>query len=153
MRVEPNDLSVFLAIARHRSFRKAADEIGVTASALSHSLRTLEEALGLRLLNRTTRSVALTDAGQQLWSRVMPAFRDIDDALDDLNTFRDTPSGTLRINAARASAQIILLPTVTRFLAAYPSIKVGSPPTTPWWIWSRRALTPAFASERSLPRT
>src|SRR5262245_9040321 len=123
-RVEPNDLSVFLAIARHRSFRKAANELGVTASALSHSLRTLEAALGLRLLNRTTRSVALTDAGQRLWSRVPPAFRDIDDALDDLNTFRDTPTGTLRINAARPSTQIILLPTVTRFLAAYPSVNV-----------------------------
>src|SRR5262249_27413417 len=123
-RVEPNDLSVFLAIARHRSFRKAADEIGVTASALSHSLRTLEEALGLRLLNRTTRSVALTEAGQRLWSRVTPAFRDIDDALEDLNTFRDAPTGALRINAALPSAQIILLPMVTRFLAAYPGVSV-----------------------------
>ena len=123
-RVEPNDLSVFLAIARHRSFRRAANEIGVTASALSHSLRTLEEALGLRLFNRTTRSVALTEAGQRLWSRVMPAFRDIDDALDDLNTFRDTPTGTLRINAARPSTQLVLLPTVTRFLAAHPGVNV-----------------------------
>ena len=123
-RVDPNDLSVFLAIARHRSFRKAADEMGVTPSALSHSLRALEEALGLRLLNRSTRSVALTEAGQRLWSRVMPAFRDIDDALDDLNTFRDTPTGTLRINAARPSTQIILLPMVTRFLAAYPGVDV-----------------------------
>jgi DNA-binding transcriptional LysR family regulator len=123
-RVNSNDLSVFLAIARHQSFRKAADEIGVTTSALSHSLRALEEALGLRLLNRTTRSVALTEAGQRLWSRVVPAFRDINDALDDLNTFRDTPTGTLRINAARPSTQIILLPMVTRFLAAYPGVNV-----------------------------
>jgi DNA-binding transcriptional LysR family regulator len=123
-RVNANDLSVFLAIARHQSFRKAADEIGVTTSALSHSLRALEEALGLRLLNRTTRSVALTEAGQRLWSRVVPAFRDIGDALDDLNTFRDTPTGALRINAARPSTQIILLPMVTRFLAAYPGVNV-----------------------------
>ena len=123
-RVDPNDLSVFLAIARHRSFRKAANELGVTASALSHSLRALEGQLGLRLFNRTTRSVALTEAGERLWSRVMPAFRDIDDALDDLNTFRDTPTGTLRINAARPSTQIVLLPLVTRFLAAYPGVDV-----------------------------
>jgi DNA-binding transcriptional LysR family regulator len=124
MRIEPNDLAIFLAIARHRSFRKAADEIGVTPSALSHALRELEENLGVRLLNRTTRSVALTEAGERLQARIAAAFRDIDDALDDLNTFRDTPTGTLRINAARASTQVILLPTVTRFLAAYPRISV-----------------------------
>ncbi len=123
-RIEPNDLATFLVIAKHRSFRKAADELGVTASALSHALRTLEEHLGIRLLNRTTRSVALTEAGERLHARVAPAFRDIDDALDDLNTFRDTPTGTLRINAARASTQIILLSTVTRFLAAYPGVNV-----------------------------
>ncbi|HEY0182275.1 MAG TPA: LysR family transcriptional regulator [Rhodopila sp.] len=123
-RIEPNDLAIFLAIARHRSFRKAADEIGVTPSALSHTLRGLEEHLGLRLLNRTTRSVALTEAGARLLDRIAPAFRDIDDALDDLNTFRDTPTGTLRINAARASTQITLLPMVTRFLAAYPGVNV-----------------------------
>ncbi|MGV6875531.1 LysR family transcriptional regulator [Pseudochelatococcus sp. B33] len=123
-RIEPNDLAIFLTIARHRSFRKAADEIGVTSSALSHALRALEEHLGVRLLNRTTRSVALTEAGERLRARIAPAFRDIDDALDDLNTFRDTPTGTLRINAARASTQIILLPTVTRFLTAYPGVNV-----------------------------
>lgn len=123
-RIEPNDLSFFLAIARHRSFRKAGDEMGVTASAVSHALRGLEERLGVRLFNRTTRSVALTEAGQRLFGRIAPAFRDIDDALDDLNTFRDTPTGTLRINAARASTQIILLPIVTRFLAAYPAVNV-----------------------------
>jgi DNA-binding transcriptional LysR family regulator len=124
MHIEPNDLATFLAIARHRSFRKAADEMGVTASALSHALRTLEERLGLRLFNRTTRSVALTEAGERLHARIAPAFRDIRDALDDLNTFRGTPAGTLRMNAARASAQIVLLPVVTRFLAAYPGMNV-----------------------------
>ncbi len=122
--IAPNDLSTFLAIARHNSFRKAADEIGCTSSALSHALRALEERLGLRLVNRTTRSVALTEAGQRLYARIAPAFRDIDDALDDLNTFRDTPTGNLRINAARASTEIVLLPTVTRFLAAYPGVSV-----------------------------
>jgi DNA-binding transcriptional LysR family regulator len=123
-RIEPNDLATFLAIARHRSFRKAADEIGVTPSALSHGLRTLEDQLGVRLFNRTTRSVGLTEAGERLRGRVAPAFRDIDDALEDLNTFRDTPTGTLRINAGRGSTEYILLPMVTRFLAAYPGINV-----------------------------
>jgi DNA-binding transcriptional LysR family regulator len=123
-RTSANDLATFLAIARHRSFRKAADQLGVTPSALSHTLRSLEELLGVRLLNRTTRSVALTEAGEQLRARLAPAFRDIDDAIEDLNTFRDTPAGTLRINAGRASAEFILLPIVTRFLAAYPSVKV-----------------------------
>jgi DNA-binding transcriptional LysR family regulator len=124
IRIEPNDLATFLAIARHRSLRKAADEIGVTPSALSHSLRTMEDQLGVRLFNRTTRSVGLTEAGEQLRGRVEPAFRDIDDALEDLNTFRDTPTGTLRINAGPGSTEYILLPMVTRFLAAYPGINV-----------------------------
>jgi DNA-binding transcriptional LysR family regulator len=123
-RVEPNDLASFLAISRHRSFRKAADEIGVTPSALSHGLRKLEDQLGVRLLNRTTRSVGLTEAGERLRGRVAPAFRDIDDALEDLNAFRDTPGGTLRINAGRATAEHVLLPLVARFLAAYPGINV-----------------------------
>jgi DNA-binding transcriptional LysR family regulator len=122
--IEPNDLSTFLAIARHNSFRRASSEIGCTPSALSHALRALEERLGVRLVNRTTRSVALTEAGQRLYARIAPAFRDIGDALEDLNAFRDTPTGTLRINAARSSTQIVLLPIVTRFLAAHPGVRI-----------------------------
>jgi DNA-binding transcriptional LysR family regulator len=122
--IDPADLAVFLAIATHRSFRKASVELAVSPSALSHSLRAIEERLGLRLLNRTTRSVALTEAGERLFARIKPAFRDIDDALEDLNTLRDTPIGKLRINAAATSAQLVLLPVVNRFVAAYPGIKV-----------------------------
>ena len=122
--VTPADLTTFLTIARHRSFRAAAVELGVTASALSHSLRNLEERLDLRLFNRTTRSVALTEAGERLLARITPAFRDIADALDDLNTFRGKPAGTLRLNAAKQSAQLVLLPAVTKFLRAYPDVKV-----------------------------
>lgn len=122
--IGPGDLASFLAIARHRSFRRAADEIGCTPSALSHALRALEERLSLRLFNRTTRSVTLTEAGAQLYARVAPAFRDIDDALDDLNNFRGTPTGTLRLNAARSSAEMVLRPMVSRFLAAYPQVRV-----------------------------
>ena len=123
-RIDPADLAVFLAIATHRSFRRAAVDLGVTASALSHALRGLEERLGLRLINRTTRSVALTEAGQQLYQRLGPAFRDIDDAIEDLNAFRGAPSGTLRINAAASSARMVLLPMVMRFLKSYPDIQV-----------------------------
>lgn len=123
-RIDPADLAVFLAIATHRSFRKASIDLRVTPSALSHSLRSIEDRLGLRLLNRTTRSVALTEAGDRLFQRLKPAFRDIDDALEDLNTFRDRPVGKLRINAASTSAQLVLLPVVNRFVAAYPGISV-----------------------------
>src|SRR4051812_27706928 len=122
--IVPADLTSFLAIARHRSFRRAADELGCTPSALSHALRTLEERLDIRLVNRTTRSVALTEAGERLQARVAPAFLDIADALDDLNAFRGAPIGTLRFNAARSSAQMVLLPLVTRFLAAHPGVEV-----------------------------
>lgn len=123
-RIDPADLSIFLAIANHRSFRKASVELGVTASALSHSLRGIEDRLGLRLLNRTTRSVALTEAGERLYARLKPAFRDIDDAIEDLNSLRDAPIGTLRINAALPAARQVLLPMVNRFLAAFPGIRV-----------------------------
>lgn len=123
-RISPTDLVTFLAIARHRSFRAAAVELGVSASALSHALRGVEERLDIRLINRTTRSVALTEAGQLLFARVSPAFQDIADALEDMNNFRGKPAGTLRFNAARQSAQLVLLPVVTRFLKAFPDVNV-----------------------------
>jgi len=124
MRIDPSDLATFLAIARHRSFRAAATELGVSASALSHALRNIEERLDLRLINRTTRSVALTEAGSRLFARISPAFRDIDDAIEDLNSFRGKPAGTLRFSAARQSAQLVLLPIVTKFLQAFPDVHV-----------------------------
>jgi DNA-binding transcriptional LysR family regulator len=123
-RVRSTDLAIFLAIANHRSFRKAAVELGVTASALSHALRAIEERLEVRLVNRTTRGVGLTEAGERLFDRIRPAFLDIDAALDDLDTFRGQPYGKLRINAARAATTLVLLPIVSRFLKAYPSVEV-----------------------------
>lgn len=122
--VSAADLAIFLCIARHLSFSRAAVELGQSPSALSHALRGLETRLGVRLFNRTTRSVALTEAGERLYERVKPAFRDIDDALEDLNSFRDKPSGTLRINAGRPAAQLALLPLLGEFLAAYPEVRV-----------------------------
>lgn len=124
MRIDPSDLAIFLAIARHRSFRVAATELGVSPSALSHALRSIEERLDIRLINRTTRSVALTEAGARLFERISPAFRDIDDALEDLNSFRGRPAGRLRINAARQSTQLVLLPIVAKFLKVFPDINV-----------------------------
>jgi DNA-binding transcriptional LysR family regulator len=124
MRIDPSDLATFLAIARRRSFRAAATELGVSASALSHALRNIEERLDVRLINRTTRSVALTEAGARLFERISPAFRDIDDALEDLNSFRGKPAGTLRFNAARQSTQLVLMPIVTKFLKAFPDVNV-----------------------------
>jgi DNA-binding transcriptional LysR family regulator len=123
-RIDPADLSVFLAIARQGSFRRAAAELGVTPSALSHSLRIVEERIGIRLINRTTRSLALTEAGARLFARINPAFLDIGDAIDELNRFRDTPFGTLRLNVSRICARFVLMPIVTRFLAAFPDIQV-----------------------------
>lgn len=123
-RIDPADLSVFLAIARQGSFRRAAAELGVTPSALSHSLRLVEERIGIRLINRTTRSLALTDAGARLFARINPAFLDINDAIDELNRFRDTPFGTLRLNVPRICARFVLMPIVTRFLATFPDIQL-----------------------------
>jgi DNA-binding transcriptional LysR family regulator len=122
--ISPSDLMPFLALARHRSFRRAADEMGCTPSALSHALKSLEERLDLRLFNRTTRSVALTEAGERLLARIAPAFQDIDAALDDLNSLRGAPVGRLRFNAARVSAKMALLPIVPKFLEHYPEITV-----------------------------
>ncbi|MGE8066476.1 LysR family transcriptional regulator [Pseudomonas sp. NPDC089569] len=118
------DLSIFLCVANHLNFSRAAVELGVTPSALSHSVRTLENRLGVRLFNRTTRSVGLTEAGERLYERLKPAFRDIDDALEDLNHLRDKPSGNLRITAGRQAAELVVLPLASRFLAAYPDVKL-----------------------------
>jgi DNA-binding transcriptional LysR family regulator len=118
------DLSVFLCTAQHLNFSKAAIELGLTPSALSHSVKALENRLGVRLFNRTTRSVALTEAGERLYARLKPAFRDIDDALEDLNHFRDKPSGNLRITSGRQACELVLLPIASEFLQLYPDIRL-----------------------------
>ncbi|MCK8668534.1 LysR family transcriptional regulator [Pseudomonas azerbaijanoccidens] len=118
------DLSTFLSVAAHLNFSRAAVELGLTPSALSHSVRTLENRLGVRLFNRTTRSVGLTEAGERLFARLKPAFRDIDDALEDLNSFRDKPSGNLRITAGRQAAELVVLPLAAKFLETYPDVRL-----------------------------
>ena len=122
--IDPHDLKTFLAIATQRSFRRAAVELRVTPSALSHALQKLEERIGLRLLNRTTRSVSLTEAGERLLERIRPAFLDLDAAIEELNAFRKAPVGSLRINAARVTTRLLLLPIVARFLARHPEVRV-----------------------------
>jgi DNA-binding transcriptional LysR family regulator len=119
-----SDLSAFVAVATHRSFSRAAAQLGLSPSALSHTVRSLEERLDLRLLNRTTRSVAPTEAGERLLERLRPALRDIDDALEDANVFRDKPAGRLRLNVPRSAALLLLAPMMTRFIKAYPQMRL-----------------------------
>ncbi|MFZ6646327.1 LysR substrate-binding domain-containing protein [Undibacterium sp. TJN25] len=115
-------LAVFASVARHSSFRKAAADLALSASAVSYAIRTLEDRLGVTLFNRTTRSVALSDAGKRLLERLQPALGDVSNALEEMNSFRATPSGTLRINTSRNAAQQLIAPLMQRFLDAYPDI-------------------------------
>ncbi|MEO9337137.1 LysR family transcriptional regulator [Mesorhizobium sp. SB112] len=119
-----NDLASFAAIANHRSFRKAAEIMGVSRSALSHAMIGLEKNLGIRLLNRTTRSVSLTEAGARLLAHLGPVLQDLDTALDSLADVRGTPSGTLRINANKSGAAILLREVVPPFLAHHPEVEI-----------------------------
>ncbi|WP_431271759.1 LysR family transcriptional regulator [Dankookia sp. P2] len=123
-RAERNDLEAFLAVARERSFTRAAAKLGVSQSALSQTLRGLEARLGLRLLTRTTRSVAPTEAGERLLQTLGPAFDQIDGALAALSELREKPSGTIRITAGEHPAETILMPALARLLPDYPDIKV-----------------------------
>ena len=117
-------LEVFLAVARLGSFRRAAVEREVTPSALSHLMRGLEENLGVRLFHRTSRSVALTEAGRVLLERIGPSLDDVGQALDDVSNLRDRPAGLLRINVPRIVAELVFEPVVARFLHAYPEIRL-----------------------------
>jgi DNA-binding transcriptional LysR family regulator len=119
-----HDLMAFLAVARERSFTRAAAQLGVSQSALSHTIRGLEERLGLRLLTRTTRSVAPTEAGERLLRTVGPKFEQIDSELSALTELREKPAGTIRITAGEHSAETILWPVLAKLLPLYPDIKV-----------------------------
>lgn len=123
-RTHVNDLLAFLAIARERSFTKTAAKLGVSQSALSHTVRGLEARLGLRLLNRTTRSVSPTEAGERLLRRIGPHFEGIEAELAALGELRDKPAGTVRITAADYAADTILLPKLAKLLPRHPDIKV-----------------------------
>lgn len=114
------DLSAFTAVARHRSFRKAADALGVSRSSLSHALRSLEADLGVRLLNRTTRSVSPTEAGDRLLRRLGPMLAELDEALGEARSEKGGPAGTLRINGGPAAIQLLLRTAVPTFLRRHP---------------------------------
>ena len=116
------EMSAFVAIAERASFAKAAAQLGVSRSSLSESLRAMEERLGVRLINRTTRSVALTEAGERLLAQLRPLLDNFDTALESINAFRDRPTGLVRITVPRPAACTIIQPVLSRFLLAYPSV-------------------------------
>ena len=123
-RANVHDLLAFLAVARDRSFTKAAAKLGVSQSALSHTIRGLEARLGLRLLTRTTRSVSPTEAGERLLLTAGPRFEEIEAELEALSELREKPAGTVRITATDHAADTILWPKLAKFLPQYPDIKV-----------------------------
>jgi DNA-binding transcriptional LysR family regulator len=124
MRDNINDLTAFVAVARERSFTRAAAQLGVSQSALSHAMRALEERLGVRLLTRTTRSVSPTEAGQMLLAAAGPRLEEIDQALAAVRDLRQKPAGTIRITTGEHAADAILSPKLAKFLPKYPDIKV-----------------------------
>ena len=119
-----NNLAAFVAVGREGSFTKAAAELGVSQSALSHTIRELEARLGVRLLNRTTRSVSPTEAGERLLRTVAPNLEEIDAELTALSEFRETPSGSVRISAHEYAANTILWPKLSKVLRKYPDIRI-----------------------------
>jgi len=119
-----NDLFAFLAVAREKSFTRAAAQLGVSQSALSHAMRGLEARMGLRLLTRTTRRVAPTEAGERLLLSIGPKFEEIQAELAALNELRDKPGGTFRITAGQHSTETILWPKLAKLLPKYPDLKV-----------------------------
>lgn len=118
------DFVLFLAIARHQSFSRAGLEVGISASALSHAIKGLETRLGVRLLNRTTRSVTLTAAGEELHSVISQPMDDISQAVEALNRFRDEPTGRIRLNLLSDAADLLLGPVLPLFNARYPDIQI-----------------------------
>jgi DNA-binding transcriptional LysR family regulator len=124
MKVDLGDLSAFVAVARAGGFRDAARATSGSASGLSDAVRRLEAKLGVRLLTRTTRSVVPTEAGRSLLARLDPVLNEVESALDVVNGFRDTPTGTLKLNVPMSAARLVLPSIVPRFLAAYPEIRL-----------------------------
>lgn len=123
-RSELADLNVFMTIVRRRSFRHAAHELGVSTSALSHSMRNLETRLGVKLLNRTSRSVVPTAAGQALADKLGTGFQSIREALSELDVYRAAPAGRLSLNVPRDAARLLLRPVLKRFCQSYPDIQL-----------------------------
>jgi DNA-binding transcriptional LysR family regulator len=123
-RIDLNSLSAFIVVARERSFTRAAAQLGVTQSALSHSMRALEERVGVRLLARTTRGAAPTEAGERLLSRLAPHYEGIESELAAISELREKPSGTIRITTHDHAASTILWPKLSKLLPEYPDIRL-----------------------------
>jgi DNA-binding transcriptional LysR family regulator len=123
-REDASDLLAFLAVARERSFTRAAAQLGISQPTLSQTVRDLEERLGVRLLNRTTRSVAPTQAGERLFRTLAPRFEEMDRELSELSLLREKPAGTIRLTATEYAADAIVLPALTKILPDHPNIKV-----------------------------
>ena len=119
-----SDLRAFMAVAEHRSFRRAADLLGITRSTLSHAVRGLEDSVGARLLHRTTRSVSLTEAGERLLGRLDPLMSDLDAALEEVAGEQGHTTGTLRINGGENAIRLLLQTVVPEFLARYPGVEL-----------------------------
>jgi DNA-binding transcriptional LysR family regulator len=119
-----NDFLAFIAVAREKSFTKAAAKLGVSQSALSYTMRQLEARLGIRLLTRTTRSVSLSEAGERLLDSIGPRFDEIESEISALNELRDKPAGTIRFNSVEHASETIIWPAMTKLLNAYPDINV-----------------------------
>jgi DNA-binding transcriptional LysR family regulator len=118
------ELQAVLAVATHHSFRRAAVALGMSPSALSHAVAALEQRMGVRLFNRTTRSVSLSEAGEQFVARVRPALGEISAAMEAANAFRDSPTGTLRINTSEGAASMILEPILLEYVRRYPEMRL-----------------------------
>lgn len=118
------ELTAFIAVAEQRNFTKAAKQIGISTATLSQTIRALEERLGIRLLNRTTRSVAPTEAGERLLTRLKPVLDDYESAIDSLNEFRDKPAGLVRLTIAPPAAHSVIGPKLAMFMAQYPDIRL-----------------------------
>src|SRR6267142_5650605 len=123
-RADLADLAYFLEVAKHRNFRRAGAELGVSASALSHALRGLEERLGIRLLNRTSRSVTLTAAGEELQASILKPFDDIGRAVEVVNKFRDAPVGRIRLSVPTEAAELLVGPVLATFAERYPDVEL-----------------------------
>ena len=119
-----DDLQAFVAVAREQSFTKAAAKLGLSQSALSHTMRGLEQRLGVRLLTRTTRRVAPTEAGERLLHTLGPRFEEIENELSAIGELREKPAGTIRITSTEYAAEAIVLPKLAKLLRDYPDIKV-----------------------------
>src|ERR1700734_1358867 len=124
MAADLGDLTAFVAVARAGGFRDAARTIGSSASSLSEAVRRLETKLGVRLLNRTTRSIAPTEAGRRLLDRLIPALGEVEASLDLVNAFRDRPAGTLKLNVPSTVARLVLPSILPSFLKTYPEIRM-----------------------------